>query len=359
MALTFAKATKAKAKLRAAIFGPSGAGKTYTALRIAKGMGGPVALIDTERGSASKYADRFEFDVLDLDEKSIASYCEAIHAAAGAGYEVLVIDSLTHAWQELLADVDKLAKAKYRGNTWSAWSDGTPKQRKLIDAILDFPGHVIGTMRSKTEWSQETDHNGKTKPVRVGLAPEQGKGIEYEFDLLLELSVDHIGSVLKDRTGKFQDQMIELPGEEFGAELAAWLSDGKPAAVKPVSKSAIAAALKERGVKPGQMKALMAAWCVEQGIDEYEQASAQIQADLLADIKAGRFPESVTPVDGAPSVFDRLTEAVAERNECLAAAANGALRDYCNRNHIDPDNLSAGDIDRLRGAIEADEITVK
>lgn len=358
MALTFAKATKAKAKLRAAIFGPSGAGKTYTALRIAKGMGGPVALIDTERGSASKYADRFEFDVLDLDEKSIASYCEAIHAAAGAGYEVLIIDSMSHAWQELLADVDKLAKAKYRGNTWSAWSDGTPKQRKLIDAILDFPGHIIGTMRSKTEWAQETDSNGKTKPIRVGLAPEQGKGIEYEFDLLLEMSVDHIGNVLKDRTGKFQDQLIELPGEAFGEELAAWLSDGKPAAAKPVSKSAIATALKERGVQPGQMKVLMAAWCVENGIDEYEHASVDLQNALLADIKGGRFPESVTPVDGAPSAFDLLTEHVAEHNSCLAGPARDALTDYCRRSNIDPDNMSSADVERIRVAIDGDEVTV-
>jgi hypothetical protein len=60
--------------------------------------------------------------------------------------------------------------------------------------------------------------------VRVGLAPEQGKGIEYEFDLLLELSPDHVGHVIKDRTGKFQDVLLEKPGEDFGQALAAWLS---------------------------------------------------------------------------------------------------------------------------------------
>ena len=99
---------------------------------------------------------------------------------------MLVTDSLSHPWHELLQEVDRLASAKYQGNTWSAWSEGTPKQRRLIDAILGFPGHVIATMRSKTEWSVESGKGGKTKPVRVGLAPEQGKGIEYEFDLLLE-----------------------------------------------------------------------------------------------------------------------------------------------------------------------------
>lgn len=229
MNFNFQKAVKSKAKLRLALFGPSGAGKTYTALRIATGMGGKIALIDTERGSASKYADRFSFDVLDLDQKDINTYCMAIKAAGGAGYDVLVIDSLSHAWQELLEEIDKLAKAKYRGNTWSAWSDGTPKQKQLVDVILNFPGHILATMRSKTEWTTTTDSNGKSKPERVGLAPEQGKGIEYEFDMLMELSTDHIANVIKDRTGKYQDKLINKPDEALGSELIAWLNDGAPA----------------------------------------------------------------------------------------------------------------------------------
>lgn len=239
---TFTKATKEQAKLRLALFGPSGAGKTYSALRIATGMGGKIAVVDTERGSASKYADRFEFDVLTLeDDKSIDVYCAAIKAAADAGYPVLIVDSLSHGWQELLEEIDKLAKNKYRGNTWSAWSDGTPKQRRLVDAILAYPGHIIATMRSKTEWTTQTNSNGKAQPVRVGLAPEQGKGIEYEFDLLMELSVDHAASVLKDRTGKFQDQIIDKPGEEFGQQLAKWLSVGE----KPAPRQAAQAPAEE------------------------------------------------------------------------------------------------------------------
>lgn len=226
MALTFTRATKKAAKLRAAFFGPSGAGKTFTALRVAKGMGGNIAFIDTERGSASKYSDRFGFDVLELPKRNIDTYVAAINAAAAAGYPILVIDSLSHAWQELLEEVDAIAKARYRGNTWSAWSDGTPKQRKLVDAILDYPGHVIATMRSKTEWTTETSNGGKSAPKRVGLAPEQGKGIEYEFDLLLEISTEHLATVIKDRTGKYQDQIIDKPGEDFGKQLAAWLADG-------------------------------------------------------------------------------------------------------------------------------------
>jgi len=239
----FKRATKAAAKLRAAVFGPSGAGKTYTTLGVAKGLGGRVAVIDTERGSASKYSDRFEFDVLELDDQSIDGYVAAIRLAGQEGYAVLVIDSLSHAWQTLLEEVEKLAKAKYRGNTWSAWSEGTPMQRKLVGAILDFPGHVLATMRSKTEWTT-VDNNGKKTPQRVGLAPEQGKGVEYEFDLLVEISTEHIANVIKDRTGKFQDKLLDKPGEEFGKQLAAWLAEGVTAQpTKPEVRAAATASV--------------------------------------------------------------------------------------------------------------------
>ena len=230
--MSFKKAVKSQAKLRAAMFGPSGAGKTYSALSIATGMGNKIALIDSERSTASKYADRFEFDQVDLETKSIDEYVQYIKLAATNGYDVLIIDSLTHAWQALLESVEKLAQAKYKGNTWSAWSEGTPEQRKLVDAIVSYPGHVIATMRSKTEWQTTTNDRGKTAPVRVGLAPEQGKGIEYEFDILFEISPEHLAHIIKDRSGKFQDQIIGKPGKEFGQQLVAWLNEGVAAPAK-------------------------------------------------------------------------------------------------------------------------------
>ena len=229
--MSFQKASKKESKLRLALFAPSGGGKTFTSLRIATGIGGRIAVIDSEKGSASKYADRFDFDVSELSDPRIENYIRLIKEASS--YDVLIIDSLTHGWQELLEEVNRIAQAKYRGNTWSAWSEGTPKQRSLVNAILTFPGHIIATMRVKTEWTTEKDHNGKTRPIRVGLSPEQGKGIEYEFDLLIQLSTEHIGHVIKDRTGKFQDELIDKPGEEFGKALHDWLGDGVTAPLKP------------------------------------------------------------------------------------------------------------------------------
>lgn len=226
----FVKAEKSQSKLRLAVFAPSGAGKTYSSLRIAKGIvskiGGKIAVVDTERKSSSKYADRFDFDIANLNDASVDNFVNMINYASDNKYSVLILDSITHAWADLLLEVDKIAKAKYKGNTWSAWSEGTPKQKKLINAILDCECHIIATMRVKTEWTTEKLDNGRNKPVRVGLSPEQGKGIEYEFDMLIEMNTEHYATVIKDRTGKYQDDVIEKPDEDFGCDLIDWLNDG-------------------------------------------------------------------------------------------------------------------------------------
>lgn len=287
------KATKEQAKLRAALFGPSGAGKTYTALRIAKGLGGRVCVIDTERRTASKYSDRFEFDVLNMTDTRIEAYAQAIRVVADAGYEVLVVDSLSHAWQALLEEVDNLAQSRFRGNSFQAWSVGTPKQRLLVDAILDFPGHVLGTMRSKTEWTTSQNERGKTVPQRVGLTPEQGKGIEYEFDLLLELNTDHFATVLKDRTGKFQDQIIEKPGEDFGATLGAWLSDG----VAPAPRVAGSASGTTAPATPATPEVLGDASATKM-LTMFAEAGVVIEtirAHLLDE-----YPDAKATIDGSP-----------------------------------------------------------
>lgn len=249
METTFKPASKSQSKLRAAIYGPSGSGKTFTALSIAKGIGGKIAVIDTEYGSASKYADRFTFDTINLKVPTVENYQELIVAAGKLGYSVCVIDSMSHGWQELLDEMEKLTKSqKYAGNSFRAWGEITPKQRDFVQTILACPCHLIATMRSKTEWAMQTNDRGKQQPVRIGLAPEQGKGIEYEFDLLMVLSSDHFGTIEKDRTGHYQDRVIEKPGEMFGQELAAWLSDGKavppPAQTAPVAPQATQAASK-------------------------------------------------------------------------------------------------------------------
>lgn len=226
--MAFQKAQRNNLYLRCALFGPSGSGKTMTALRIANGIaqktGGRFAVIDTEARSASKYADRLSFDVDDLSDKTIDGYLKSMNDCIKAGYRVLVIDSLSHAWRELTEEVDRISQSGTSKNTFSAWGKVSPKQKRFIDAILNFPGHIIATMRSKTEWVISENKNGKLAPEKLGLAPEQGKGIEYEFDLLIEMNQNHQAVVTKDRTGKFQDAILDKPGEDFGSALYEWLS---------------------------------------------------------------------------------------------------------------------------------------
>src|SRR5574340_1277824 len=149
--MEFKKAVRKQAKLRLALSGPSGSGKTYGALLLAKGIGGKVALIDTERGSASLYTHVHEFDTLDLDPPYTPErFIDAIRSAERAGYDVLIIDSLTHEWSGVggcLELVDEIARSKYKGNSWSAWNDVTPRHRAVLDAILRSPLHIIATMR--------------------------------------------------------------------------------------------------------------------------------------------------------------------------------------------------------------------
>lgn len=228
----FTKATKKQAKLRLALFGVSGSGKTYSALRIAKGLGGNIAVIDTENHTACKYSDRFDFDVCECEKASINNLMTLLSDASE--YDVLIIDSLTHAWDELLDEVNRIAKTKFGGNSWSAWSEGTPKQRAFIKALLDFKGHLIVTMRSETTWEVQENDKGKKVPVRIGTAPKQGKSIEYEFDMLINLSQDHTAHILKDRTGKYQDECMELLDENLGKELGEWLSVGEVVKEKQV-----------------------------------------------------------------------------------------------------------------------------
>lgn len=226
MSMQFKKATKAASKLRLGLTGPSGSGKTYSALAIGTQLGQRVALVDTERGSASLYADRFGFEVLELPDFEAWTYVKAIGAARDAAFDVLIIDSLSHAWEWLKDYVDSIAKAKYRGNTWSAWSEGTPIQNALVEAILQYPGHVLVTMRTKTEWETEKDANGKTKPVKVGLAPIQRSGLEYEFTVMLELSEGGLAKVGKTRWSEIAEKVIEKPGPKFAKEILAWLGAG-------------------------------------------------------------------------------------------------------------------------------------
>ncbi len=234
MKFQFRKAVKALRKARIALIGPSGSGKTYTALEIATGLAGPggrIALIDTENASASLYADRFDFDTLNLDTFSPKVYTEAIRAAEEAGYDVIIIDSLSHAWagkDGALEQVDKAA-ARAKGNTFAAWREVTPQHNALVDALVRCKAHVVVTMRAKTEYIVEKDEKtGRTTPRKVGMAPVQRDGLEYEFDIVADMDLEHRFIVSKSRMSDLADEVITRPTAELGERIRVWLEDGEP-----------------------------------------------------------------------------------------------------------------------------------
>lgn len=228
---TFRKAERKKAKLRLALCGVSGSGKTYSSILMAKGLGGKIAMIDTENGSGELYAHIADYDVLTIQAPyEPIKYVQAIKAAERAGYSVLIIDSLTHAWEGtggVTEMADKAAKTSKSGNSFMAWRDVTPKHNELVEAILTSSMHIIGTMRSKTAYEVQDNGNGKKAPVKVGLAPIQRPGMEYEFTVVLDLSMEnHIATASKDRTEIFTGKHTVL-NEETGATLLQWLNTGR------------------------------------------------------------------------------------------------------------------------------------
>ena len=221
----FRKAEKKSAVLKLALMGVAGSGKTYSALKIATSLVNPdeVAVIDTER-SVDKYADIFPVNVcewnLASNQNQIDLLIEAIKEAEKQ-FKVVVIDSLSFFWSWLVEYVDALTKTRFNGNSFMGWGVGTPLQKKLIQTILLSPSHIIVTFRAKTEWVMSQD-GGKMKVVRAGLGAEQGKQIEYEFDLLGILNEEHLCDFKKDRFGKFQDRIVKID-DFFCKELRDWL----------------------------------------------------------------------------------------------------------------------------------------
>jgi ABC-type dipeptide/oligopeptide/nickel transport system ATPase component len=230
--MSFKKAIKQESKLRLAITGPSGAGKTFTALKIATALTDkPIAVVDTEHGSASKYADLFEFDVMELEPPFHPDrYIAAIAEAQIAGYGAIIIDSLSHAWfgtGGLLDIVDEIAARSKTKNSFAAWKEGTPIHNRLIDGIIYSDIHVIATMRSKQDYQVDKDEDGKTKVTKLGLAPIQREGFEYEFDVVLDMDLAHTGIITKTRCIDLTDAVIKKPGEELAVTLREWLA-GSP-----------------------------------------------------------------------------------------------------------------------------------
>lgn len=220
----FEKATKEKRKARVELQGLSGSGKTYTALSFATtfaGEKGKVAVIDTEHGRSKLYSEIFDFDVVELHDFAPARYIEAITAAARAGYGALVIDSLSHAW------VGQGGVLDIAGGVFSGWKKATPEHNRLVEAILTAPLHVVTTCRMKTGYQVDKNpQTGKQEVSRLGLEVIQRNGIEYEFDWVLEMDLEHQGKVIKTPLPDIDGMVFSKPGAEVAEGILNFLGNG-------------------------------------------------------------------------------------------------------------------------------------
>lgn len=252
------KASRKKAKLRLGISAPSGAGKTLGALLLAYGIvratypnlpdeaiWGKIGMTDTEEGSGELYVgvEKYnikigEYEYIRLSKDfSPVRYLNAIHAFEEAGVEVIIVDSLTHAWagtEGLLEKQARVVDADPKKNSYTAWRSVTPQHNALVNAMLQSSCHIIGTMRSKVEYAMETGINGKQQVRKLGMAPIQREGMEYEFTVFFDINSDSIATATKDRTDLFStvDAVGKLEKRSFlitptiGGELSKWLETG-------------------------------------------------------------------------------------------------------------------------------------
>ncbi|WP_430614456.1 ATP-binding protein [Flavobacterium sp. JP2137] len=214
-----------KAKIKMALQGSAGSGKTYSSLLLAQGLTNgnfsKVAIIDTENGSADLYAHLGDYNVLSLlPPYTPENYIKAIDICENAGMEVIIIDSISHCWDELLDFHSKLA-----GNSFTNWGKVTPRQKNFVSKILQCNAHIITTMRTKQDYVLN-QKDGKYIPEKVGLKAVQRDGLDYEFTLVFDVDIKHYAVSSKDRTGLFMGKPEFIINESIGTSIAEWCNEG-------------------------------------------------------------------------------------------------------------------------------------
>jgi nucleoside-triphosphatase THEP1 len=252
---TFKKAERTKAYLKLGITGISGSGKTYSALRLARGLvgeNGKIAFIDTENGSATLYDTLTEFDHCEIKPNesgkfNFQDFINKVLEAEKLGYDCVIVDSATHLWQGILADKTNIDQKG--GNSYTNWAIPTKNFDSAIQRFLQSRIHLISCMRSKTEYVLETNEKGKQAPRKVGLAPVMRDDIEYEFTIVFDVNIHHEASSTKDRTEMFPNTDVFQITEDTGRKIAAWLARGKdvpqPVEPEPIDRKGIFSKVKE------------------------------------------------------------------------------------------------------------------
>jgi len=296
------KAERKKAKLRLGVAAPSGAGKTYSSLLLAFGIGGKVGLIDTENGSGDLYAHLGDYDIINIAAPFEAKkYADAIAAFEDAGYDTFIIDSLSQAWAGDGGLLDKQGRVADRlKNSYTAWREVTPDHNMLVSAMLQSRCHIIATMRSKTEYVLEENEKGNKVPRKIGMAPVQREGMEYEFTVMLDIDQKHFASVSKDRTGLFDGKYFHIT-QETGKTLLSWLESGIDEAGDIIEAVNAATSLDElREIRDTKAKAAWAYLTTEQKAKIQEAFDIQVKKRKPAQDDIPDFSATATTNDAQP-----------------------------------------------------------
>jgi AAA domain len=225
------KAEKKKVKLKMAVQGPSGSGKTWGALSLATNLwpNAKICVVDTENGSAELYADRFTFDTIPLAPPFHTDrYIACIDAAVKHGYDVLIIDQISHQWDGeggILRRKEELDR-RPGANSFNNWAHFTPEHERFKSAIVQAPIHIIATMRQKQDYVLVVNDKGKQQPQKMGMAPIQRDGFDYEFTLVFDVQMDHRATAGKDRTALFSEQVVDLSSPKIAESLREWMANG-------------------------------------------------------------------------------------------------------------------------------------
>ncbi|MEI7508013.1 MAG: AAA family ATPase [Flavobacterium sp.] len=222
------KSNRNQARIRIALQGVSGSGKSYSSLLLAYGIcqdWHKIAIIDSENGSANLYSHLGEYNVLNLTAPySTERYIEAIDVCEKAGMDVIIIDSLSHNWEGNGGILD--VHANMAGNSFTNWSKLTPKMNTLVQKILTSSCHIISTIRSKQDYVI-TENNGKSVPQKTGLKGIVREGTDYDYTIVMELDIYNNASCTKDRTQLFNSRIPFKIDESVGKKIKNWCKDGE------------------------------------------------------------------------------------------------------------------------------------
>ena len=239
----FKEAVRQQAFARIGLCGAAGAGKTTSALLFASGLSpeGRILVIDTENFSASMAVGmpgvpKFLVDSLD-EPYTIARYLKKIDEALKEEPDVLIIDSISHAWASAGGILEQVDRIKSGGaNSMQAWREQTPKHNAFVNKLLGMPCHLICTMRSQTQYVIERDdRTGKNVPRKVGMKPIQREGMDYEFTTVLDIDQsEHFAKPSKDRTGLYDGEMPGPISPNHGFAMREWFESGAEVPEMPV-----------------------------------------------------------------------------------------------------------------------------